>query len=57
MRENVYNKVKGKGDPITGHEGPEEEHMYSSTPSLTSAPDGVGVQRHAPAVLPSGKTR
>jgi len=31
--------------------------MYSSTPSLTSALDGVGGQRHAPAVLPPGKTR
>ena len=26
--------------------------MYSSTFSLTSALDGVGVQRHAPAALP-----
>jgi hypothetical protein len=29
--------------------------MYSSTPSLTSALDGVGGQRHVPAVLPAGK--
>ena len=29
--------------------------MYSSTLSLTSALDGVGGQRHAPAVLPPGK--
>jgi hypothetical protein len=28
---------------------------YSSTPSLTSAIDGVGGQRHAPAALPPGK--
>jgi hypothetical protein len=31
--------------------------MYTSTPSLTSAPDGVGGQRHAPAALLPGKTR
>ena len=31
--------------------------MCSSTLSLTSALDGVGVQRHAPAALPLGKTR
>jgi len=31
--------------------------MYSSTLSLTSALNGVGDQRHAPAVLPPGKTQ
>jgi len=31
--------------------------MYGSTLSLTSALDGVGSQRHAPASLPPGKTR
>ena len=31
--------------------------MYSSTLSLTSALDGVGGQRHAPAALPPGKAR
>ena len=31
--------------------------MFSSTLSLTLALDGLGVQRHAPAVLPPGKTR
>jgi hypothetical protein len=31
--------------------------MYSSTLSLTSALDGVGDQRDAPAALPGGKTR
>jgi len=31
--------------------------MYSSTLSSTSALGGVGGQRHAPAVLPPGKTR
>ena len=29
--------------------------MYSYTLSLTSAPDGVGGQRHASAALPSGE--
>jgi hypothetical protein len=36
----------------TGHESLEEEQRYSSTLSLTSALDGVGGQRHAPAALP-----
>jgi hypothetical protein len=31
--------------------------MYSSTFPSTSALDEVGVQRHAPAALPPGKTR
>jgi len=31
--------------------------MYNHTLSLTSAQDGVGGQRHAPAALPPGKTR
>ena len=31
--------------------------MYSSTLPSTSALDGVGGQRHAPAILPLGKTR
>ena len=29
-------KGKGKVHPRTGHEGPEGEQMYSSTPPLTS---------------------
>ena len=33
-------KDKGKGHPITGHEGPEIEYKYSSTLSLTSTLDG-----------------
>jgi hypothetical protein len=55
----VETAVKGKGKvhPITGHEGPEGEQRYSSTLSLTSKVDGGGGQRHAPSVLPSGKTR
>ena len=50
---NVIRKVH----PRTGHEGPEGEYRYSSTLSLTSALDGVGGQRHAPATLSPGKTR
>ena len=48
-------KVKGNVHPKTGHDGPEGEKMHGSTLSLTSALDGVGRQRHAPAVFPSGK--
>ena len=43
--------------PRTGHESPQQEWKYISTLSLTSALDGVGVQRHTPAALPPGKTR
>jgi hypothetical protein len=43
--------------PRTGHEDPEVEKRYSSTLSLTSALDGVGGQRHAPAALHPGTTR
>jgi hypothetical protein len=49
----AYSKVQ----PGTCHEGPEEEHRYSSTLSLTSALDGVGGQRHIPAALLPGKIR
>jgi len=48
-------KGKGKVHPRTGHEGPNGEWMYSSTPSLTSALDVVDGQRHAPAAVPPGK--
>jgi hypothetical protein len=50
-------KAKGEVRLTTGHEGPEVEYRYSCTLSLTSALDGVGYQRHAPAALPPGKTR
>jgi hypothetical protein len=43
--------------PTTGHEDPEGEQMYSCTPSLTSAVDGVGGKSHALAVLPTRNTR
>jgi hypothetical protein len=51
----IKGKGKGKVHPITGHEGPEEEKTYSSTPSITSALNGVGGQRHAPAATHPGK--
>jgi hypothetical protein len=38
---------KGKGHPITGHEGPEGDQMYSSTLPSTSALDG-GIGRSTP---------
>ena len=50
-------QVKGIVYHTTSHEGPTGEQIYSSTLSLTSAQVGVGGQRHAPAALPSGKTR
>ena len=46
-----------KVHPGKGHKGSEGEWRYISTLSLTSALDGVGDQRHAPAALPPGKTR
>jgi hypothetical protein len=42
--------LKAKVYSIAGQEGPELRN--SSTLSLTSALDGVGGQRHAPAALP-----
>ena len=48
-------KGKGKGHPVTGHESPEGEWMYSSTLSLTSTLDGVGGQHHASAALSPGR--
>ena len=47
-------KVKVKLTLRTGHEDPDGEYSYSSTLSLTSALDGVGDQRHAPAALTPG---
>ena len=61
-REGERGDKKRKGNAfivhlITGHEGPEGEQRYSTTLYLTSALDAVDGQRHAPAVLPPGKTR
>jgi hypothetical protein len=47
-------KGKDKVHSRTGHEGPEGGN---STLPLTSAIDGVGGQRQAPAALPPGKTQ
>ena len=44
-------KGKGKALPITGHEGPEGEQMYSSTLPSTSALDGVWVVNATPGPL------
>ena len=55
LKWNPTRKNKGKGQPITGHEAPGWEQMYSSTLSLTSPLDGVGGQRHALADLPPRK--
>ena len=53
----AYHMNRSKVNPRTGHEGPEEEQMYSSALPSTSALDGVGGQRDVPAALPPGKTR
>jgi len=52
----VWSKGKGKVHTRTGHEGPKGEQRYS-TLSLTSAIEGVGSQRHAPAALPPEMSR
>jgi len=52
-----FGKVRVKVHHISSRERPEGEQMYNSTLSLTSALDGGGGQRHAPAALPEGKTR
>ena len=44
----VSEDSKGKGHPITGHEGPEGEKMYSSTLPSTSALDGGWVVNATP---------
>ena len=48
-------KSKGKGHPITGHEGPEGEYRYSYTLSLTSALDGGGWSTPRPGRFTPGK--
>jgi hypothetical protein len=55
MNESYVMKCKGKGLPRTGHEDPEGVYRYNFSLSLTSALDGVGDQRHAPAALPPGR--
>ena len=53
----VLRYVHLKVHPRTVHEGAEREQRYSSTLSLTSALDGLGGLRNAPAVLSPGKNR
>ena len=53
----LCNPLKGKFHPVTHNEGTEEEQNYSSTLSLASTLDGVGVQRHAPVTLPPEMTQ
>jgi hypothetical protein len=53
----IPSNIKGKFQPITGHERPEVEQTYSSALSITLALDGLGGQSQAPADLPPGKTR
>jgi hypothetical protein len=48
-------KGKGKLHPRTGRRVPEEEQRYSSTVSLTSAPDGGGWSAPRPGRFTSGK--
>jgi hypothetical protein len=48
-------KGKGKGHPITGHEGPEVEYRYSSNLSLTSVLDGGGWSMPRPGHFTPGK--
>jgi hypothetical protein len=48
-------KGKGKGHPITGHEGPEGEQTYSSTLSLTSVLVGDGWSTPRPGRFIPGK--
>jgi hypothetical protein len=45
----VRAEIIAKVLPRTGREDPEGEKRYTATLSLTSALDGVGGQRHAPA--------
>jgi hypothetical protein len=48
-------KGKGKGHPITGHEGPQGEQRYSSTLSLSSALHWGGWSTPRPGRFTPGK--
>jgi hypothetical protein len=48
-------KGKGKVQPRTGHEGPEEEQRYISILSFTSQLDGVGRSTLRPDYFTLGK--
>jgi len=51
----VKGKGKGKIHPTTGHEGPEGEQRYRSTPYLTSVLDGGGWSTPRPGRSTPGK--
>ena len=54
----LQDKVKSKGHPRTGHEGPEVEKRYSPTPSLTSTQYAVGWSTPRPGLFaPRKETR
>ena len=53
-RHNLHCKRKDKVRPITGHEGPEGEQMYSSTLPSTWALDGGGWSTPRPGRITSG---
>ena len=53
----IVGKGKRKVHSRTGHEGPEGGQNCDSTLSLTSAPDGVGDQRHDPSDLRQGTNK
>jgi hypothetical protein len=52
-----YLKAKAKFTLEQATKAQREEYRYSSTLSFTSALDGVGGKRHAPAALLPGKTQ
>jgi hypothetical protein len=52
----MKSKGKGKGHPITGHEGPEGKQRYRCILSLTLALDGGG-ERDVPTALSLQKTQ
>ena len=51
ITDHIRGKCKGKVHPITGHEDPEGEQMYSSTLPSTSALDGGWVVNATPRQL------
>jgi hypothetical protein len=56
-RQRIKQSSKGKATvhPVTGHEGPEEEQMYSSALSLTSLLDGGGWSTPRPGRFTPGE--
>ena len=54
-RPSVFDLVKGKGRPRTGHKGLEGEQWYSCTLSVTSTPDGGGQSTSRPGRFTDGE--